>query len=177
MATTSKTIRVYSNSESVSHQPSNGDLYWLWKQNPYEENCYLDIDRKLFETEMRKSIGLRKMFEKGILSIKEAAVLEAFRLKDVDEYVLDKKTLANFIENSTVEKFEDFLKFAPQAMIDNIEVICTSKELTDRRKTKLFKEYTGKDLEEFYDDNANAAVVKEEAVVKQGKTARKKVVK
>ena len=45
-----------------------------------------------------------------------------------------------------------FLQYAPQAMIDNIEVVCTAKELTDRNKIKLIRKFTGKDLEEFYND-------------------------
>lgn len=177
MASNSKTILVYSNSESVSHQPSNGDMYWLWQQNPYESECFLELDRKQFETEMRKSIGLRRMFEMGILTIKESSVLEKFNLKDVDEYVMDKKALEKFIDESTVEQFEDYLEFAPQAMIDNIEIICTSKELTDRKKLKLFKEYTGKNLEEFYEDNTEQEIVKVNVEDKKGRQPRKKVIK
>lgn len=177
MASNSKEIRVYSNSESVSHQPSNGDMYWLWEQNPYESECFLDLDRKQFENEMRKSIGLRRMFEMGILSIKESAVLEKFKLEGVSEYVMDKKELEIFIDETNVADFEDFLKFAPQAMIDNVETLCTSKELTDRKKLKLFKEYTGKDLEEFYDDNTEKEIVEVNKDNKQGRKPRSKVIK
>lgn len=171
----SKLIKVYSNSDSVSHQPSNGNMYWLWERNPYEDECFLELERKEFETEMRKSIGLRKMFEEGILSVKDEDVLEKFKLKDIDEYVMDKKQLEIFIEESTLGEFEDFLRYAPQAMIINIETICTSKELTDRKKIKLFKQYTGKDLQEFYEDNEdeeNVAVNKP-----KGRQPRKKIIK
>lgn len=147
-----KYIRVYSNSPSVSHRPYGTTFYWLWEQNPYEDECYLDLVRKEFEEEMRRSVGLRRMFEKGILSIKESAILEKFRLSNINEYVMNTKQLEEFIDNASVVQFEDFLQFAPQAMIDNIEVICTKKELTDRNKIKLFKKYTGKDLAEYYED-------------------------
>lgn len=173
---TSKLIKVYSNSDSVSHQPSNGNMYWLWERNPYEDECFLELERKEFETEMRKSIGLRKMFEEGILSVKDEDVLEKFKLKDIDEYVMDKKQLENFIEESTLEEFEDFLKYAPQAMIINIETICTSKELTDRKKIKLFKQYTGKDLQEFYEDNEDKEIVEVNKPSK-GRQPRKKIIK
>lgn len=177
MASNTKTIRVYSNSSSVSHQPFGTTFYWLWEQNPYEDECYLDLDRKEFEDEMRRSIGLRRMFEKGILSIKESAILEKFKLDNLDEYVMNNKQLEKFVEDSTVSEFEDFLQFAPQAMIDNIEVICTTKELTDRNKIKLFRKYTGKDLEEFYNDKAETG---EETLVtetKRGRQPRKPVIK
>jgi hypothetical protein len=177
MASNSKEIRIYSNSESVSHQPSNGDMYWLWEQNPYESECFLDLDRKQFEVEMRKSVGLRKMFEMGILSVKESAVLEKFKLEGVDEYIMDRKKLENFIDESNVSDFEDFLQFAPQAMIDSVETICTSKELTDRNKIKLFKKYTGKDLEEFYDDKADVGEEVPKAEAKKGRQPRKPVIK
>ena len=172
----SKLIKIYCNSDSVSHQPSNGNMYWLWEQNPYESECFLEIDRKEFETEMRKSIGLRKMFEEGILSVKDENVLEKFKLKEIDEYIMDKTQLEKFIEESTFEEFDDFLQYAPQAMIANIEVICTSKELTDRKKIKLFKQYTGKDLQEFYEDNEEEDIV---AVNKpsKGRKPRKKIIK
>ncbi len=177
MASNTKIIRVYSNSPSVSHQPFGTTFYWLWEQNPYEEECYLDLDRKEFENEMRRSVGLRKMFEKGILNIKESAILEMFKLDNLDEYVMNNKQLEEFIDNSTVSDFEDFLQFAPQAMIDNIETICTSKELTDRNKIKLFKRYTGKDLEEFYDDKAPTGEETPKTEVKKGRQPRKPVIK
>lgn len=149
----SKNIRVYSNSASVSHQPTNGNVYWLWEENPYEDECYLDLDRKLFESEVRKSIGLRIMLERGILAVKEENFLGKFNLATEDEYIMNKKELEQFVNDSTIEEFEDYVNYAPQAMIDNIELIGTQVEITDRRKLKIFKEYTGKDLEEYYEDN------------------------
>lgn len=172
-----KTIRVYSNSPSVSHRPFGTTFYWLWEHNPYEDECYLDLDKKEFEEEMRRSVGLRKMFEKGILSVKESAILEKFKLDNLDEYVMNNKQLEEFINNATVSEFEDFLQFAPQAMIDNIEVVCTSKELTDRNKIKLFRKYTGKDLEEFYDDKADTGEELPKAEIKKGRQPRKPVIK
>jgi hypothetical protein len=177
MASKAKTIRVYSNSSSVSHRPYGTTFYWLWEQNPYEDECYLDLDRKEFEEEMRRSVGLRKMFEKGILSIKDSAILEAFKLDNIDEYIMNNKQLEDFIESSTVSEFEEFLQFAPQAMIDNIEVVCTAKELTDRNKIKLFRKYTGKDLEEFYDDKADEGEKISKPEVKKGRQPRKPVIK
>ena len=172
-----KTVRVYSNSPSVSHRPFGTTFYWLWEHNPYEDECYLDLDKKEFEEEMRRSVGLRKMFEKGILSVKESAILEKFKLDNLDEYVMNNKQLEEFIDNATVSEFEDFLQFAPQAMIDNIEVVCTSKELTDRNKIKLFRKYTGKDLEEFYDDKADEGKEISKPETKKGRQPRKPVIK
>lgn len=170
-----KTIKVYSNSDSVSHQPSNGNIYWLWEKNPYEDECYLELDRKEFENEMRKSFGLRRMFEYGILCVKESTFLEKFNLKDIDEYILSNNDLEKFIEDSSIEDFEDYLEYAPKTMLDNIEIICTHKELTDRRKLKLFRQYTGKDLQEFYEDQEDEEGKPVET--KKGRQPRKKVIK
>lgn len=180
MASNTKTVRVYSNSPSVSHKPFGTTFYWLWEQNPYEDECYLDLEKKELEDEMRRSIGFRRMFERGILNVKEPDILKRFRLDDTDEYIMNNKQLQEFINNSTVDEFEEFLQYAPQAMLDNIEVVCTSNELTDRNKIKLIKKYTGKDLEEFYNDKAideekDGKPV--EVETKKGRQPRKPVIK
>ena len=59
-------------------------------------------------------------------------------------------------------------------MIDNIALICTETELTDIRKIRLYKEYTGKDLAEFYEDNANTGTVENVEPQVEKKVARKK---
>ena len=59
-------------------------------------------------------------------------------------------------------------------MIDNISLICTETELTDIRKIRLYKEYTGKDLAEFYEDNANTSTVENVEPQAEKKVARKK---
>lgn len=168
-------IKVYSNCSSISHQPSNGDMVWRWVENPYEDECYLELDKKLVKDELRKSVGLNRLFERGMLQIKEEGF---FNLdEDVKQYIKSKQELEEFIFNSTYEEFDDYLCYAPTAMLDNIETICTAKELTDRRKIKLFKQYTGKDLEEFYEDNNDETVNKDSvgSGKPQGRKPRTKV--
>lgn len=150
-----KKVRIFSNEYSVSHMPRNEKYgrYWLWEKNPYEKDCWIEVDVEDFNFEMRTSLGFRRMFmEDAVLYIKDADLIKEWGLQEVDEYILDVEGLKELVFEKSIEDLEDFLMYAPQSMIDNIEVVCTEKELTDTRKLKLIKDYTGKDIEEYYKD-------------------------
>lgn len=150
-----KKVRIFSNEYSVSHMPRNEKYgrYWLWEKNPYEKDCWIEVDVDDFNHEMRTSLGFRRMFmEDAVLYIKDGDLIKEWGLQEVDEYILDVEGLKELVFEKSIEDLEDFLMYAPQSMIDNIEVVCTEKELTDTRKLKLIKDYTGKDIEEYYKD-------------------------
>lgn len=163
-------IKIYSNEQSVSHQPRNGEIYWLWRKNPYEKECYIEKTRKELSRELRESKGLRLLFDEGVLVTKDKDIVEEFRLNCLDEYIKNQSELEEFIENSTVEEFEEYCQYAPDAMVKNIGIICAEKELSDRRKIKIYKDYTGLDLEEYYKDNEDA---KDEVVKNDTQTPKK----
>ena len=146
-------IKIYSTEASVSHQPASGEIYWLWRRNPYEKECYIEKTRKDLSRELRESKGLRLLFDEGILVVKDKDIVEEFRLNCLDEYIKNQTELEEFIENSTIEEFEEYCQYAPDGMIKNIGTICANKELNDRKKIKIYKDYTGLDLEEYYKDN------------------------
>ena len=150
-----KKVRIFSNEYSVSHMPRNEKYgrYWLWEIDPYENDCWIEVDVEDFNFEMRTSLGFRRMFmEDAVLYIKDADLIKEWGLQEVDEYILDVEGLKELVFEKSIEDLEDFLMYAPQSMIDNVEVVCTEKELTDTRKLKLIKDYTGKDIEEYYKD-------------------------
>lgn len=164
-----KTVRVFSNEYSVSHMPKNEKYgnYWVWNKNPYEKECYLDIAIDDFNFEMRTSIGFRRMFEEdATLFIKDVDLIREWNLEEVTDYILDIEGLKELIFEKPMSELEEFLMYAPQSMIDNIDLVCTEKELTDRRKLKLIKDYTGKDLEEYYKDLEEAGKTLEEPTAK-----------
>ena len=167
-------LKIFSNQTSVSHQPRNGEIYWLWEKSPYEETCYIEKTREEIKRELRESRGLRKLFEMGCLVIKDEEIVNEFRLNCLDEYIKNINELREFINSCSITDFEDYLQYAPEAMIDNIALICTETELTDIRKIRLYKEYTGKDLAEFYEDNANTSTVENVEPQAEKKVARKK---
>lgn len=158
MATTKKTdiIKIYSNEKSVSHQPRNGEIYWLWDSNIAGDETYIEKTREEVTRELRESSGFRKMFELGILVVKDKEIVEEYRLNCLNEYIKNMAELKEFIVSSTIEQFEDYCMYAPEAMLQNIATICTENELTDTRKIKIYKDYTGKDLSEFYADNEDS---------------------
>lgn len=174
-----KMVKIFSNELSVSHIPQGGKgLYWLWEKSPYEDECYIEVEAEDFRFEMRNRIGFRRMFaEDGTLFIKDADLIKEFNLSDIDEYILTNDELTELVFNGSVDKLEEFLQYAPQSMIDNIQPICTAKELTDRKKIKLIKEYTGKDLNEFYDDAENMGEIKDGTDQVATKQPRKKKIK
>lgn len=177
MATTPKKtdiIKIFSNESSVSHQPRNGEIYWLWEKNPYENECYIEKTREEIERELRQSKGLRKLFEMGSLVLKDKDLVEKFGLNCLDEYVKSIDELKEFVDTCSIAEFEDYCEYAPQSMIDNIAVIYTKTEMIDTRKIRIYKEFTGKDLTEFYEDNANTGTVAEAEPQQTRKPARKK---
>lgn len=150
-----KKVKIFSNEYSVSHMTNNNNkkAYWLWEKNPYEKDCWIEVDVDDFNFEMRVSIGFRRMFmEDAVLYIKDADLIKEWGLSEIDEYILDIEGLKTLLFEKSIDDLEDFLMYAPQAMIDNIEVVCTEKELTDTKKLKLIKDYTGKDISEYYRD-------------------------
>ncbi len=150
-----KMVRIYSNEHSVSHEPTSDKIgrEWKWVKNPYEKDCYIDVEADHFRHEMRNSIGFRRLFtEDAVLFIKDEALVEEWGLEDIQEYILDVDSLTDLVFNGTLTELEDYLMYAPQSMIDNIEVICTTTELTDTKKIRLIHSYTGKNLGEFYED-------------------------
>ena len=164
-----KRVRIFSNEYSVSHVPANEKYgrYWLWEKNPYEKECYIDVDVDDFNYEMRTSIGFRRMFtDYGTLFIKDADLIKTWDLEEVDEYMLDIEGLKELVFNKTIAELEEYLMYAPESMIENIPVICTEKELTDTKKIKLIKDYTGKDMQEYYTDAEAEGVAIEEKTMK-----------
>ncbi len=150
--TAKKKIRVYSNEHSVSHKTTLGNT-WTWKKNPYEPECYLDIELETYNQEMRASVGFRRMFlDDATLFIKDADTIKLWGLQEVQEYILSVEEIKNLVVNGTMEELEDFLMYAPNSMLYSIEMVCTETEITDRRKLRMIRAYTGKDLEEFYAD-------------------------
>ena len=86
--------------------------------------------------------------------------------------------LKSFVDTCSIAEFEDYCEYAPQTMIDNIALIYTTTELIDTRKIRIYKEYTGKDLAEFYEDSAKEGVAIEPEQQSEKKPARrKKIVK
>lgn len=172
-----KTVRVWCTEDSVSHIPTTDKHkpQWVWQRNPYETECYYDVERALLEAELRSSGGLRWMVENGVLKIKDSAIIENFRLDIDEEYIKDKDELKDFVLNCDEDTLEDFLQFAPDAMLLNIESIFSKVELNSRAKIKLIKSYTGTDLEEFYKDMDDEGVKLdvEQVKTKSGKTTKK----
>lgn len=178
--TTKKTdlIKIFSNEKSVSHQPRTGEIYWLWEKNPYENECYIEKTREEIQRELRQSKGLRALFANGCLVIKDKEIVEEFGLSCLDEYIKSMDELKTFVDTCSITEFEDYCEYAPQTMIDNIALIYTTTELIDTRKIRIYKEYTGKDLAEFYEDSAKEGVVVESEQQSEKKPARrKKIVK
>ncbi len=151
----SKKIKIYSNEHSVSHSPTSDKIgrEWIWRKNPYEKECYIEVEVDHFRHEMRNSVGFRRLFEDdATLFIKDEALIKEWDLEEIQEYILDVDALKHLVFEGSLSELEDFVMYAPQSMIDSIEVICTENELTDRKKIKLIRDYTGKDLEEYYTD-------------------------
>lgn len=171
-----KKVRIFSNEYSVSHVPKSDKYgaHWTWKKNPYESECYIEVDIEDFNLEMRISTGFRRMFvEEGVLYIKDADLIKQWGLQEIDQYILNVEELKDLVFNGTIDQLEEFLKYAPQSMLDNIEIICTSKELPNRDKIKLIKSYTGKDLEEYYRDIEAEGKEVESTNIDESKKARK----
>ena len=169
-------VRVWCMEESVSHVPVS-DRHApmiLWKRNPYENECYVDVKRKLLEAELRGSTGFRYMVENGTLKIKDQDIIRDFNLEDLGEYVKDKDDLREFVLTCTEDELEDYLQYAPDTMLLNIESIFTKTELNSRAKIKMIKSYTGVDLEEFYKDMDEEGVDVKSEVATKTKTGAKR---
>ena len=132
------------------------------KKNPYEVECYIEKTREEVERELRQSKGFRALFTNGCLVVKDEEIVNTFGLNCLDEYIKNIDELKNFVDTCSISEFEDYCEYAPQSMIDNIALIYTTTEMTDTRKIRIYKEFTGKDLIEFYEDS-----VKEKADVKE----------
>lgn len=147
-------IKIWCMEDSVGHTPVS-DRHaprWIWKRNPYESECFIEVKRKMLEAELRGSTGFRNLVENGTLRIKDQQIIKDFKLEDLGEYVKDKDELKDFVLNCTDDELEEYLQYAPDTMLLNIETIFTETELNSRAKIKLIKSYTGVDLEEFYKD-------------------------
>ena len=96
-----------------------------------------------------------------------------------DEYIKSMDELKTFVDTCSIAEFEDYCEYAPQTMIDNIALIYTTTELIDTRKIRIYKEYTGKDLAEFYEDSAKEGLTvgTEEQQSEKKPARRKKIVK
>ena len=169
-----KKVRVYNYSgHSVSHKPENSLAYLRWNIIDGVESA-LDIDEEVLIGEIDRSIGFRRMFDDATLVIKDKTIREKYNMGDLDEYILDLTQVEEVVFDKDRDKLEDLLQYAPDTVVETVVEVCMKRELKDRDKLKLIKEYTGKDVEAYYIDmekEKNGKPIDEE--VKTSSTGRK----
>ncbi|MEG0086863.1 MAG: hypothetical protein RR817_10350 [Niameybacter sp.] len=175
---TKRKIKVYNYSgHGVSHKPADSLAFIRWNILPHMSECVIEMDEEKLISEIETNIGFRRMFDAATLVIKDKAIREKYNMEELDEYVLDKNQVEEVVFEGAIERLEDVLQYAPDTVLDTVVEVCMKRELKDRSKLKMIKEYTGKDIESYYVDmekEKQGSPIEEEKVSATGKKARQK---
>ena len=115
---------------------------------------FSDVERKITMDELEdlyNDRGGRVILEEDILRVMEAEARESIGLPKLDEYCLDGEGFKLLFEG-TDEKFEEFLQYCSESMMDRAISYIIENKIDNMRKRQLIEEYSGKNLKPILDE-------------------------
>jgi len=98
--------------------------------------------------------GVRTLFTRNSLLVRESNVREELGLDPLDEYDLDGPSIVNLLESKDLAKLKEVLEYCSDTVLSMIVDIAKNLNISDLLTLTLIKEFSGIDLYEFMKDEA-----------------------
>jgi hypothetical protein len=132
-------VRIFNNdSGSVSYATPKITRTFSIKES-YKDVSVEEIQDALNE------LGVRFLFEEGILLIKDPKVREHFGFSELDDYIKDTDEIKEIL-NGDRETLIDFLKYCSETMLQKIVDVAVDLEDVKMDYIVLIEKFSGKDI-------------------------------